>query len=360
MLKKILTILVAGVLIVSCKTTSPNERDESPNKEGSSPEFISRYEDLKAQIANLKEKATEAEADLFYPKLFSQAQTAENNMDKAFNEQNEETMLKEANEAIRILTDITKTTLDNKDKIAYLREAIEKELAKGEDSETFLANPELFSFINDEYFKGTNLYSQKDMEGALEAFSTAFYASQKVKKNAQEMADLEAVKVSIVEQLKELERVETLSIADNEGNIIKPTEWNGYDYLNDDIDNLEAISEKSENILNEQSTSPSSVGDLLERARHAWELAVLFSEEGELDLAIEQLIISRQYSNTYAEYAIQDIHTVKKGDTLWGMSKTYYSDPFLWPLIWLRSQSLIKDPDLIYPGWRIVIPAISE
>lgn len=360
MLKKILTILIAGVLFVSCKTTSPNERDQSPSKEDFSPDFISRYEDLKAQIADLKEKAIEAEADLFYPKLFSQAQTSEDNMDKAFHNQNEETMLKEANETIRILKDITRTTLDNKDKIAYLREAIEKELSKGEDSETFLANPELFNFINDEYFKGTNLYSQKDMEGALEAFSTAFYASQKVKKNAQQIADLEALKLSIVEQLKELERVEALTIADNDGNIIKPTEWNGYSYLNEDFDDFIAISEKADDILNEQSTAPSSVEDLLVRSRNAWELAFLFCEEDELDLAIEQLIISRQYSNTYAEYAIQDIHTVIKGDTLWGMSKTYYSDPFLWPLIWIRSQSLIKDPDLIYPGWRIVIPAISE
>lgn len=360
MLKKILTILVAGVLIVSCKTTSPNEKDEAPNTDNFSPDFISRYEELKSQIADLKEKAIQTEADLFYPNLFSKAQTHEDNMDEAFKKQEEETMLKEANESIRILKDIIKTTLDNKDKIAYLREAIESELAKGEDSETFLANPELFNFINEEYFKGTNLYSQKDMEGALEAFSTAFYASQKVRRNAQELENLEALKVSIVEQLKELERVEALTIADNDGNIVKPKEWNGYDYLSDDIDNLEVINNQKESILNEQATPPSTVEDLLERARHAWELALLFSEEGELDIAIEQLIISRQYSNTYAEYAVLDIHSVKKGDTLWGISKNYYKDPFLWPLIWIKNQSLIKDPDLIYPEWRVVVPAISE
>lgn len=42
------------------------------------------------------------------------------------------------------------------------------------------------------------------------------------------------------------------------------------------------------------------------------------------------------------------IHFVVKGDTLWDIAARYLGDPFLYPE--LAKLSLIKDPDLIYPG----------
>lgn len=48
-------------------------------------------------------------------------------------------------------------------------------------------------------------------------------------------------------------------------------------------------------------------------------------------------------------------YTVKKGDTLWGISSSEMIDPFLWPKIWKENPD-IKNPDLIYPGQKIRIP----
>ena len=42
-------------------------------------------------------------------------------------------------------------------------------------------------------------------------------------------------------------------------------------------------------------------------------------------------------------------HTVKKGDTLWDISRTYLGDPFLWPQIYKLNTDLVKDPHWIYP-----------
>jgi len=52
-------------------------------------------------------------------------------------------------------------------------------------------------------------------------------------------------------------------------------------------------------------------------------------------------------------------HAVVKGDTLWDLSATYLSDPFIWPDIW-QVNPQIGHPDLIYPGNRVNLPGYSK
>lgn len=48
-------------------------------------------------------------------------------------------------------------------------------------------------------------------------------------------------------------------------------------------------------------------------------------------------------------------YTIKKGDTLWDISGEYLMNPFLWSEIWKKNNH-IKNPDLIYPGDKLIIP----
>src|SRR5262249_21185580 len=43
------------------------------------------------------------------------------------------------------------------------------------------------------------------------------------------------------------------------------------------------------------------------------------------------------------------VHQVKKGDTLWGICDTYFSNPYQWPRIWAYNPQL-QNPHWIYPG----------
>jgi len=61
------------------------------------------------------------------------------------------------------------------------------------------------------------------------------------------------------------------------------------------------------------------------------------------------------------------IYTVKKGDTLWDLSKKFIDDPYYWPNIWAKNPE-ITNPHLIFPGQKIrildgkleIIPAYPE
>jgi len=50
-------------------------------------------------------------------------------------------------------------------------------------------------------------------------------------------------------------------------------------------------------------------------------------------------------------------HVVQSGDTLWAIAKKYYGDGNQYPKIVNANKDLIKNPNLIYPGWKLVIPA---
>lgn len=48
------------------------------------------------------------------------------------------------------------------------------------------------------------------------------------------------------------------------------------------------------------------------------------------------------------------IYTVKKGDTLWGISQRFITDPLYWPNLWANNP-YIRNPHLIYPGQKLAI-----
>lgn len=51
-------------------------------------------------------------------------------------------------------------------------------------------------------------------------------------------------------------------------------------------------------------------------------------------------------------------HTVEKGDSLSKIAKAVYGDAMKYPVIFEANKPMLKDPDLIYPGQVLRIPAL--
>lgn len=50
-----------------------------------------------------------------------------------------------------------------------------------------------------------------------------------------------------------------------------------------------------------------------------------------------------------------EVIIIKKGDTLWDLARVFYKDPYMWKKF--QELNIITDPDLIYPGEKLVISA---
>jgi len=89
-------------------------------------------------------------------------------------------------------------------------------------------------------------------------------------------------------------------------------------------------------------------------------IAELESEQASLDAKIAELQgrISDLEDKLAAKRAKPETYTVEKGDFLYKISgkEKIYNDPLKWPRLYRANRDQIKDPDLIYPGWVLVVP----
>jgi LysM repeat protein len=56
-----------------------------------------------------------------------------------------------------------------------------------------------------------------------------------------------------------------------------------------------------------------------------------------------------------SQFGSESPYVVKKGDTLWGISRDLLQDPLLWRRLWERNR-FIDDPNRIYPGDQLNLP----
>lgn len=60
-------------------------------------------------------------------------------------------------------------------------------------------------------------------------------------------------------------------------------------------------------------------------------------------------------ANTYTV-----IYNKRRPDCLWRIAERMYKNARLWPLIYMANRTIIRDPDLIFPGQRFQIPPIPK
>lgn len=72
----------------------------------------------------------------------------------------------------------------------------------------------------------------------------------------------------------------------------------------------------------------------------------------------EETIAKEEPKKEYKEYIVQ--YNPKERDCLWRIALKVYNNARLWPLIYIANKDQIKDPDLIFPGQRFIIPSLEK
>jgi nucleoid-associated protein YgaU len=156
---------------------------------------------------------------------------------------------------------------------------------------------------------------------------------------------------------EEIEAASQLNVVTDIGDWIKPDRWSGVEVL----DALRGDVEQRDAVLRTLNFGDTGA---LRRAQALWVEGVIEHDMRNFGQAIELFLAARRYVEVYKLYAVKTVYTVRlipeRRDCLWRIAEYdfIYDDPFLWPKIWRRNRDLIQNPDLIHPGWQLIIPAL--
>ncbi|WKC89847.1 LysM peptidoglycan-binding domain-containing protein [Borreliella finlandensis] len=372
---KLISLLLIAVAIsfIACKT--PPESRESKNAKIAQPDNKNfQLRDIK----DIKNELIRERGHLFYSKEFNEAERLEEAMKQSFSKKK----AIEGNEiALKVLErykTIIRETREKKEKTNYLKENIEKYLNDAEANEAYIWIPLEIDEVNNLYFEATRKYKNYDLDNALDMYSKAFNRAQQAAKNAKEAKALKETDERMYKQLKALEAASNLPIYSN-NKLIKPSPWNGRAFIKERNSHLNllntnkdtyllgeaeasipivlAYEEKIEIAKNSKPQEQFKTLELIERSRTLWEKGVEAKNVKNFRLANELFLESARYLEAYQSNASSELYVIKIGNTLWGISKKLYNDPYLWPKIWFANRQKIQNPDLIHSNWKIIIPA---
>ncbi|WKC96198.1 LysM peptidoglycan-binding domain-containing protein [Borreliella burgdorferi] len=371
--KLISLLIVVAISFIACKT--PPESRESKNAKIAQPDNKNfQLRDIK----DIKNELIRERGHLFYSKEFNEAERLEEAMKQSFSKKK----AIEGNEiALKVLErykTIIRETREKKEKTNYLKENIEKYLNDAEANEAYIWIPLEIDEVNNLYFEATRKYKNYDLDNALDMYSKAFNRAQQAAKNAKEAKALKETDERMYKQLKALEAASNLPIYSN-NKLIKPSPWNGRAFIKERSSHLNllntnkdtyllgeaeisipivlAYEEKVEITKNSKPQEQFKTLELIERSRTLWEKGVEAKNVKNFRLANELFLESARYLEAYQSNASSELYVIKIGNTLWGISKKLYNDPYLWPKIWFANRQKIQNPDLIHSNWKIIIPA---
>lgn len=264
--------------------------------------------------------------------------------------------------------------------IEVLKRDINQYLKEAEELDAHVLAPLKFQRANGLYLEGIEAYQQyqlfeseellgKAREEALALIQLAKSSGEEQKKKAQAL---------MMGVMKELEDASDLTVVTDDGTLITPEDWSGEDFIEETVGedddqsllNPPDLHLPAERVLIPEGAFVAVLGDavednLLAQAKELWKEGVVEWNNGNYSLAEEYFNESRKLIEVYKAQAVNPDYPIyvvrlipERRDCLWRIAEySYiYSNPYMWPKIWRRNRKLIQHPDLIYPGWKLVIP----
>jgi len=263
--------------------------------------------------------------------------------------------------------------------IEILKRDINQYLKEAEELDAHVRAPLKFQRANGLYLEGIEAYQRyqlfeseellgKAREEALALVQLAKSSGEEQKKQAEAL---------MLDVMKELEEASELTVVTDDGTLIRPEEWSGEEII-EEVEQGEPQSMLSppdfrhpaEKVLIPEGSLVAVLGDeveenLLAQAKELWKQGVVEWNAGNYSLAEEYFNESKKLIEVYKAQAVNPDYPIylvrlipERRDCLWRIAEYnfIYANPYMWPKIWRRNRKLIQHPDLIYPGWKLVIP----
>jgi nucleoid-associated protein YgaU len=325
--------------------------------------------DLAARAQRLKEQLLAIGADKFLPSEYNSAVAGIPETEALFQAGKLVEARDKAYDTLSSMANLLDRLRERLRRLDLVKRDIDQYLAEAERLGAASTEPDKFRQANELYLQGVNAFQEYDLFGSEEKLGAARESALELVRLAKVRRDEERSKVKslMLGVMDDLEQASELTVVTEDGTLIRPEAWSGKEYV-DEAEKDEAS--KDQSMVLPEGDQTVVLGDvkeenLLEQAKELWKQGVKEWDANNFDLAQEYFQESRKLVDAYKTQAVNPDYPIyvvrlipERRDCLWRIAEYnfIYSNPYMWPKIWRRNRKLIQHPDLIYPGWKLVIP----
>jgi len=326
-------------------------------------------EQLAARAERLNQQLLAIDADKFLPSEYNAAVAGIPVTEDLFKQGRLVEAREKAYDTLSAMSNLLERLRERLRWLDIVKRDIDQYLNEAESLGAATSAPDKFRQTNALYLEGVEAFQRYDLVRSEEKLGAAREAALDLIKVARSRRDEDRRKSRslMLDVMKELEDASGLTVVTEEGTLIRPQPWSGGEYVeeaekdNPGDDQSMLIPEGEETVV----LGDVAEENLLEQAKELWKQGVKEWDANNFDLAEEYFRESRKLVEAYKTQAVNPDYPIyvvrlipERRDCLWRIAEYnyIYSNPYLWPKIWRRNRKLIQHPDLIYPGWKLVIP----
>jgi nucleoid-associated protein YgaU len=174
---------------------------------------------------------------------------------------------------------------------------------------------------------------------------------ESIAKSDEAIAILKSVNTAMSTKVDELKKTAADRIESAENTLKKIEGSDMRESFKEDIAKVTPLIAKSKELYEQESYQESiAASDEAHKILNSMNIALEKTAEGAR--------LSKKEMPGAGEYIVK--LNLKKRDCLWRIAFYVYKNARLWPLIYSANKEKIKDPDLIFPGQRFVIPPVPK
>jgi nucleoid-associated protein YgaU len=333
---------------------------------------------LAERMNTLKESLLAKQADKYLPNEYDNAVVGMDQAAQMYRDGKIAVARERAYDTLKAMADLSALLDQRIAWVKILRRDTEQYLQDAEAAGAGQWAPAAKNKANALYLQGLDEFQAYRLDDSTETFGAALEAAKDAlrlaleNKNATTAEQKKKAEALRAEAMKALEEASGLTVVTEDGKVIQPKKMNQEDFLKEiqrmeDQRKKQQLENKSQSMAIPQDSTTvvlegESGEDLLTQAKELWTLGLAEEGKGNYAQAQEYYQEAIRYIEIYKSYAVKGVYTVRlipdRRDCLWRIAEYdfIYGNPQLWPKIWRRNRKLIQNPDLIFPGWLLVIP----